>query len=213
MATGVTTGVECSNSRSRSTITTCLVSASYSALPDAGPHQITRCKNEAFHRNVAIRMELSRALSIVFREQDACEPFLFMTGHRHHEVVTVNEQSNISFHVHKQRGIAEILDETMFFQDLYVTTLAKEHWRPLYSRSCPFSHAFIWEVRKHSSHGYSMESQGFVCLSPLFDCERRTESGVPPHLQKCIPLKSLAAEGTSYFFMAFLVSLTTNRDL
>ena len=40
-----------------------------------------------------------------------------------HEVVTVKEPSTISFHVHKQRRIAETLDETTLFQDLRVMRL------------------------------------------------------------------------------------------
>ena len=46
---------------------------------------------------------LLRARSIVFREQNAFEPFLFMSVHLRQEVVTLNEQSNIPFHVRKER--------------------------------------------------------------------------------------------------------------
>ena len=68
-------------------------------------------------------MELHRALSILFREQDALEPFLFMGGHLHHEVVTVDEQSKISLHLQKQCRITEAMDETVFLQDLRVVRL------------------------------------------------------------------------------------------
>ena len=47
LATGVTTRHDFSNPRSRSTSGTCLVSASISALPDAGSHPITRFRSEA----------------------------------------------------------------------------------------------------------------------------------------------------------------------
>ena len=52
-------------------------------------------------------MKLPHAFFIVLREQDAFEPFLFMSGHLRHEVVTVNEQSNISFPLHQQCRVAE----------------------------------------------------------------------------------------------------------
>ena len=101
-----------SNHRSRSTTATCLTPASNSALPDVGSHRITRVKERKFHRSVAIRVEVASDISIV--EQ---------SGHLHHEVVTVNEQPNISFHVHKQRGISQALNEAVFFQDLRVLRL------------------------------------------------------------------------------------------
>ena len=69
-------------------------------------------------------MELSRALSVARREQDAFEPFLFMGAHLHHEVITVNEQANISFHVHQQReGLLRPWTNSCFFQDLRVMSL------------------------------------------------------------------------------------------
>ena len=45
---------------------------------------------------------------------------LFTSGHLHHEVIAMNERSNVSFHVHKQTGIPETFDEVVFFQDLRV---------------------------------------------------------------------------------------------
>ena len=42
------TGDDFANPRFRSTVTTCLVSASNSPLPDVGSHRITRFKNDAF---------------------------------------------------------------------------------------------------------------------------------------------------------------------
>ena len=40
-------------------------------------------------------MELLCAFSIVFREQNTFEPLFLMSGHLHHEVITVNERSTV----------------------------------------------------------------------------------------------------------------------
>ena len=104
--------------------------------------------------------------------------------------------------------------------------LAKEHWRPLcymhflskptYSRlsqrfTCEPLFLLIQELHKQSSHrllhgsahGGCRTLQEFACHSLLLDCGRRAGREV----------LSRFPEGTSAFFMAFLISRTTNRDL
>ena len=82
----------------------------------------------------------------------------------HHEVITVNEQSDFPFHMHKQCRIAEALDETVLLQYLRIMrlptcqrpmacTVPYLHFltKPTYSRSCPFSRA----SNSFSSYGSS----------------------------------------------------------
>ena len=77
----------------------------------------------------------------------------------------------------------------------------------------------IWEFHKHSSHKYSMEvrTADVVSLAIRFFLtvrDEHREKALLSHFPRGgIPLKSSAAEGTSDFSMAFLISLTINGDL
>ena len=55
--------------------------------------------------------------------EDLLQPLFLTSGHLHHEVVTVNEQSEVPFHMYKQCRIAEAMDETVLLQDLRVMRL------------------------------------------------------------------------------------------
>ena len=98
-------------------------------------------QERSFHRGVAIRMELPRARSIVFLEQDAFKLF----------------------------GIAETLDETMYFQDLRAMRLPTSTGVHCAIHALEQANVFQIDVRAshsphllssthtHSSHRCSME--------------------------------------------------------
>ena len=164
-------------------------------------------QERTLHRSVAIRMKLPRAHSTVLREQDACEPLLFMSGHLRNDVVTVNDLLNIAFHVYKMTGVDETLSELKFLSKSARKALANDQWRLLdhtcnsasphmfqivYVITCESHFLLIWEFHKQlvapvlhgSASGSCRTSQGFASLSHLLDCARRTERGVLSHFAK-----------------------------
>ena len=168
-----------------------------------------RCglENEASIAALPSEWESSVHFSIVFRDQDAFEPFVFMSGHLHHEVVAVNEQSYISFHMHKQCKIADSLDEAMFFQDLRLMRLPTSTGvhcaiHPISQQAnvlqivsvptCEPLFLLMGEFHKHPSHLYSMEV--------------RTADVV--HCKGSLAFRLFLTVGSD-FCMAFLICLMT----
>ena len=90
-----------------------LCPASCGVPPD---HTVQEC---AFRCNASIRVDLPCALSVVHGELHALEPYLFVSGHLHRDVVAVNEWSRVS-----DRGITESLSESGSCQDLRAMRLS-----------------------------------------------------------------------------------------